>query len=822
MKKSKETSFADYFKEDIFSSSEKPLLEWEPPAKERDWTPVIAKALLASEPEKNAYWKLLRNYFLTGKKTKQSVPVHTQPLLMAPYLRGKNLDTGYPSFANTDTGDVIPLQEHLLSTFNVVFKEHEADILRQNLPRLDVYVRQSLDANGLPTPYLESILEACEKLREFDVRGDEGIHFRDNLLKYQNALSRFQGFILSFSHRSPFELQSLHLSHRNARRQMACGSVKNIHRLLSERLAIYSADASTDKSKMLNGNFADQLISIEKLADMVPEESHSALEPARLDRMMRCLQTLEGAKDTLPSVRPKIFSTAELIQDYNLTALFPESEVIQSEHKCFVDAQTAISEILSVVSETVRAMRTAQLELTDKYDAEVQELYLDKLDFTNYTEEEFLLLQTVLVILPADMIIAEELERFSKVLSVNLPIRIVVLDGMRATESGEIYKRELSALALSHRGAYVFQGAADTPSWLAEAFREGFNQAGASLWSLMVPEISTSCNTAFLQLNAAAESRYFPRWSYSHSRGIRFGSRFDISANAQPEHLFPYYSISVFVDDKKVKEKVALTPADFFYMEMEDTEKLEIVPPDFETDELVPLDIYLDSAPEDLVGMVPYIYLLDTKNRLYKGVVSYAFVNMCMERLDNWQFIQELGGINSHHVDQAIVWARQEWQVAKEKEIKDLEETHRAEIDKIRREEAAKALERLADVLLNLDVSAPASSPKNKSATPPTSEVPTVQEAAPAPEAPTPEVSSEAWVESYKCTSCNDCTNKLPAVFKYNSDKQAFVHDPKKGTYAQIVMIAEKCPALCIHPGLPQNPDEPGLEELIKRAEVLN
>jgi hypothetical protein len=36
------------------------------------------------------------------------------------------------------------------------------------------------------------------------------------------------------------------------------------------------------------------------------------------------------------------------------------------------------------------------------------------------------------------------------------------------------------------------------------------------------------------------------------------------------------------------------------------------------------------------------------------------------------------------------------------------------------------------------------------------------------------------------------------------------------------VAAAEKCPAHCIHPGKPLNPDEPNLEELIQRAEPFN
>jgi hypothetical protein len=56
----------------------------------------------------------------------------------------------------------------------------------------------------------------------------------------------------------------------------------------------------------------------------------------------------------------------------------------------------------------------------------------------------------------------------------------------------------------------------------------------------------------------------------------------------------------------------------------------------------------------------------------------------------------------------------------------------------------------------------------------------------------------------------------------YNSDKQAQLGDLKQGTYAQLVKAAEVCPAHCIHPGRPWDPNEPGLEALVARAKKLS
>lgn len=49
--------------------------------------------------------------------------------------------------------------------------------------------------------------------------------------------------------------------------------------------------------------------------------------------------------------------------------------------------------------------------------------------------------------------------------------------------------------------------------------------------------------------------------------------------------------------------------------------------------------------------------------------------------------------------------------------------------------------------------------------------------------------------------------------------KQARIVDPNAGTYRQLVEAPESCQVAVIHPGKPRNPDEHGLDELLKRAE---
>ena len=81
-----------------------------------------------------------------------------------------------------------------------------------------------------------------------------------------------------------------------------------------------------------------------------------------------------------------------------------------------------------------------------------------------------------------------------------------------------------------------------------------------------------------------------------------------------------------------------------------------------------------------------------------------------------------------------------------------------------------------------------------------------------------PVLHHEAWIETPRCTSCNECTNRNNRMFKYNENKQACIADLSAGTYRELVEAAQACKVAIIHPGKPWNPNEPDLEELLRRA----
>ena len=80
----------------------------------------------------------------------------------------------------------------------------------------------------------------------------------------------------------------------------------------------------------------------------------------------------------------------------------------------------------------------------------------------------------------------------------------------------------------------------------------------------------------------------------------------------------------------------------------------------------------------------------------------------------------------------------------------------------------------------------------------------------------------DAYIDSIRCTTCNECTNLNNRMFAYNADKQAYVKDAKAGTFQQLVIASERCPVSIIHPGSPLNPKEKDLAKWVKRSEKFN
>jgi ferredoxin len=315
----------------------------------------------------------------------------------------------------------------------------------------------------------------------------------------------------------------------------------------------------------------------------------------------------------------------------------------------------------------------------------------------------------------------------------------------------------------------------------------------------------------------------------------------DFGGNPQPEADWPVHPFT-YLDDNgnRVTEELAFTFADYCLLVQGMREHFRVIPPGCDSEALIPIQAYLSMHQDDAYRKVPFLWAVDGNGVLQRLVVSRRMAVGCLDRLNYWRTLQAMAGVRNRHVDQAVQRTRDEERQRAADEREQLQAAHAAELEQVRNQAAGEAMQRLTDRLLGLDLAGGAPmdlgstrpSASALSSTPPTAALAAADHPAQqdlsvtvAPEPPSAEETSlfdDPWIDTPLCTSCNDCLKINPKLFIYNEEKQALLGDLGTATFGQLVEAAELCPAKCIHPGRPWNPDEAGLEALIERAAPFN
>lgn len=798
----------------------------------------LAVPTAATSDEIKEEWRAIRNFYRSGEVPKGSEATGLLPVLLARFLRSEELRTDYPVFLSADSAFEHGLFSDVLDqVFNKVFTEKEAVILAANLPRIkSVTGKFVADAGNFCA--LGTALEAAfDDLAKIKIKGEDQDNFLKDIEKFRAHLPS-AGKLLGFSGHSAVRLLVHLLKYQSLEKREKF--IARIHALKSGLQDLLSVeDSGSAKQKPGGWGIADSLIAFDKVASLRPERASETMPEKRYERITACISALNDAEKLVMQHDGLIIIGKDLATDTNyawnelLDGL--EIEIAPAGESC-LSASNGFKSHIAGLSKLMAAVRMAELEIKNKYDDEIHGDFFRRFNWHYFTDEEMSLCPPAVLIEETKSLLGKELQQFSSLMAANLPVKVLAINRQTPFllhENGKedelpVYQQELSSLTISHRNAFTFQGASHNPVHLIEGFESGLASSAPALLHVLVPSgISGSSNEGFISISSAVEGRQFPLFSYNAS-GEKWGSRFDISTNPQPDRDWPVYGMAITSFNNEAEEiELSFTYADVYALNAGNSKNLFLVPPSCWSDDLVPLNEFLKLSTEQLYARVPYIWLVDGQNTLQKVAIPYSLVLEAKERLDFWNFIQEVGGVNSYHVEQAVSRTLAEIEAQKAKEISELERGYEEEIEKVRSAAAGEAMDRLAGILLDLDSIAPlpvASGSSRPVSAPVAAETKGPKEVAAKVEVvETPaEISSDAWVETYRCTSCNECTDKYPRAFKYNGDKQAYVEDATTVTYAQLVQAAEACPARCIHPGLPLNPNEPGLPELIARAKLYN
>ena len=479
-----------------------------------------------------------------------------------------------------------------------------------------------------------------------------------------------------------------------------------------------------------------------------------------------------------------------------------------------------------------RAMRVARLEATGDYDPYLHDQLLARLTWEACAPEELAQLPVVAVLEDAAYLAGAGLGALSSTLQSGRPVRILAFDGRpieadEETDSG--FSAGLGLLAISHREAFVLQSTAARPGHLARGLKALLASDRPSV-AIVATATKAVGAEAWLRLAAAHEGRGFPCFTFDPEQGDTWSSRFDLSENSTADATWPSYDLVVVgADGEETTWTQPLTYADAAALDPAMRDHFVVLPEIGWSDEQIELSEYLAQAETIGVPKIPFVWVVDTDGTLRRAVLTRALTFASWMRMRMWRMLQELAGINNAHVIEAAETVKQQVLADADADRQAREAEYDTELERVRDEAAQGAMERLVSVLLDENFTAapatrlPAAPVADAAAAAP--EV--VADAAPAEEPATAEeeddgFGEEAYIDTFLCTSCNECTNINSALFTYDENKQAVLGDLSAGTFKQLVMAAEKCPARCIHPGAPRSDDSTATPDLVQRAAPFN
>ncbi len=530
------------------------------------------------------------------------------------------------------------------------------------------------------------------------------------------------------------------------------------------------------------------------------------------------------------------------------------------------------------MADNFAAIRRAELLLSGAYDASRDEETLTNLDWQHFTDEEFDLCPPIVSMGGDGAMLDIGFQNLSRLLASGKPVRVIVLDtqvysntGGQACTSGftgqisdmATYgaaqhgkteaRKELALVAMAHRGAYVHQSSQASASHLIAGVLRGLQKRRPAVFNIYTPcpvEHGLADDWATRAARLALESRAFPYLTYDPDNGPLFADALTLDGNPSIDQAWPEYNIE-YVDESGAPQRLTLplTIADWAATEGRFRKHFKAVDPSQWNEDMVAFHEFLDLSAEDREGKIPFIVTTNREKHLSRLSVSIEIVRLAEERQQLWSQLRELAGIKPA-------------QSVRDRIVADVEASYERKLAAMQAEYEAKlaalpkaVARRMAETLLKggggksiaellsaepprastssaapVAIATPAPAPVASKPTPVATSTSAQTSAAPAAATATTtaatatavaddDLAIDPYIDSARCTTCNECINLNGRLFAYNSNKQATVADPSAGTFQQLVVAAERCPVGIIHPGTPRNPKEKDLAKWMKRAE---
>ncbi|OGA20000.1 MAG: hypothetical protein A3H32_20700 [Betaproteobacteria bacterium RIFCSPLOWO2_02_FULL_63_19] len=744
------------------------------------------------------------SFFLTGRRQNEYLDaadgLGLRPALFARYRDLSELRYDFP-LVLSDTSDsfVQPLSGVVDEALGTVAQGDDGERIRKHTLRLEQEIRKLViqGAGGSLTALWD---KAAGRLAK-DADGS----FEDSLKRTRAAI-RMDGDLADCDAAMPARL--MRHAWNVVQKQRAHVFAKNVERLNLRLADILRADFERSEAgrtarhlKETIGSTHGKLFDFDAMSKILGESLPKATMPEARRQRIRDLLAVLKAQQFYPGSQDGQDGTSK-----------PYSFVFES---CGA-ALDAYGKRMPKAVELARAMEIAELEIAGQYNPAKHDALFAEFGANGLDPQELTAFPDYLVCVNAEQLQGAEQTKLMEILSSGLPFKVLLQtdDILEESPLGDLNlnaatrSRQIANMAIGLNDVYVLQSSSSNLYRFRDQILKGLTYGGPALFNVYSGVGGKASGLPpYLAAAAAMESRAFPAFTYDPSAGPNWASRFFLDGNSQLDVDWPVQGLSYEDEEhQSVSEDVAFTLVDFVASDRRYTKHFARVPRKYWNGSMIPVDKSLTGERTSFPDKVPFLLMVDGDNALQKVIVDQKLIREARRCREMWHSLQELGGIRNSHAEALLARERKAWE---EQMAQEVEAARQAAA------QAAAAAAAAAPAVAAAPAAAatPAAAPAAPAAAAPVAAEPE------APAAAEPEKSpDDAYIETPRCSTCNECTTINNRMFAYDANKQAYIADITAGTYAQLVEAAENCQVAIIHPGKPRDPNEPGLEELMQRA----
>jgi hypothetical protein len=688
-----------------------------------------------------------------------------RPALLARHLDTASLRHDFPLLlTDDDRHPVVTLTGTVNELLGRIAPEGaEGERLRQHILRLEMAIRRRLDREPAQSALVQAWEHATEKL--LDEAGD-GDALRASFATARNAWQR-DGRLVPCDGDAPAAVLR-HLRdavERPRATALRCELDELIRRLTAvlaadERRSVEGRDPARLRASVGTTHEGD--FDFEVWSEILASRPHDgALPEARRIRIDWALSVLRSQR----------FVASDPGTDRRATFAF--------EFDSYARALDAYRERMPEAVRLVKATAVARLELGNDYEETAHDAFFHAFGTSSLHPDDLLPFPGYLIVLDGDELDPATRAQVLDVLASPLPFKVFVVttDAVGPPPLHDplgprrLTGVELTNAALGLGTARLVQATTAGLARMSGAVRDALADHGPALISVVTGAVQPGPDLPpYLAAAAASEARAVPFLNYDPTGGTDGSSQLALSTNPQPAADWPIHTLT-YEDEhlQRVREDAAFTVADLVAADPRFADHVVVTPRRAWTDAMVPVADFMRMSEMDRRDRVPYIVAVDHADVLRRVVIDHRVVAATEQVLMSWRRLQERSGV-------------------RDSEKAPSTPPEAAAASEVPEERASD--EAPDDVAATSNIVEPDDGPST----------------------------GETWIETARCTTCDECTNLNQRMFVYNEDKQAYISDLHAGTFRDLVEAAEACQVAIIHPGQPWDPDEPGLDDLRRRA----